>query len=206
MLQHLRPAVVMLSLFTGLTGIVYPLVVTGIAQVVLPFQANGSLVRRDGIVVGSQLIGQAFVGDRYFHGRPSATNAPDPKDDTKTIDVPYNAANSSGSNLGPTSKKLLERVVADVAELRKQGADRIPADAVTASASGLDPDISPVFAILQVARVAAARGLEEGRVRDLVARLTERPLLGVLGEPHVNVLSLNLALDALASASVSGGR
>lgn len=205
MLQHLRPAVVMLGLFTGLTGIVYPLVVTGIAQIAMPFQANGSLLRRDGVVIGSRLIGQSFVGDRYFHGRPSATSAPDPKDDTKTIDLPYNAANSSGSNLGPTSKKLLDRVMADVAELRKQGADRIPADAVTTSASGLDPDISPAFATLQTARVAAARGMDEARVRDLVALHMQLPLLGVLGEPHVNVLNLNIALDAMASAAAAGG-
>ena len=196
MLSHLRPAVVMLGLFTGLTGIVYPLAITGVAQIALPWQANGSRIVHDGKPVGSLLIGQDFVSKRYFHGRPSATSAPDPKDDTKTIDAPYNAANSSGSNLGPLSKKLVDRVSGDVDVLRKAGAAAIPADAVTTSASGLDPHISPAFAELQVARIAASRHVAPGRVRALLQQHVATPVLGVFGEPRVNVLQLNLALDA----------
>ena len=196
MLSHLRPAVVMLGLFTGLTGIAYPLAITCVAQIALPWQANGSRIVHDGKTVGSLLIGQDFVSDRYFHGRPSATSAPDPKDDTKTIDAPYNAANSSGSNLGPLSKKLVDRVSGDVDVLRKAGAAAIPADAVTTSASGLDPHISPAFAELQVARIAASRHVAPGRVRALLQQHVATPVLGVFGEPRVNVLQLNLALDA----------
>lgn len=198
MLTLIRPAVVMLLLFTGLTGLVYPLFVTGIAQVVAPFQANGSLIVRDGKVIGSALIGQSFSTERYFHSRPSATSGPDPKDDTKTVDAPYNAANSSGSNLGPTAKKLVERVRPDVDALKGDaGARGVPVDAVTASASGLDPHISPAFAKLQAARVAKARGLPEGKVRGLIDQVMEQPVLGLFGEARVNVLALNLALDRL---------
>lgn len=198
MLAHIRPAIVMLLVFTGLTGVIYPLLVTAIAQIVLPFQANGSLITRDGKTIGSELIGQQFASDRYFHGRPSATSTPDPKDDTKTVDAPYNAANSSGSNLGPTSQKLIDRVKADVAGLQAEtGAITVPADAVTTSASGLDPDISPAFAKLQSGRIAKARNLTEDRVRGLISEQTSAPVLGLIGEPRVNVLLLNLALDRL---------
>lgn len=200
MLTHLRPALVMLAVFTALTGFVYPLAITGVAQLALNANANGSLLRKDNLVVGSALIGQSFASDRYFHGRPSATSAPDPADATKTLDAPYNAANSSGSNLGPTSKKLVDRVQADVETLRRAGATAIPADAVTTSASGLDPHISPEFALLQVARVAAARNISAERVRAVLAEHTAQPVLGVIGEPRVNVLQLNLALDAAAGA------
>ena len=184
MLSHLRPALVMVALFTLLTGIAYPLAVTGVAQLALPSAANGSLAIRDAAVVGSTLIGQSFVSDKYFWPRPSAAG-----------EKGYDAANSSGSNLGPLSKKLIERVKADVS-LRRAGADVVPADSVTASASGLDPHISPSFAALQIARVAATRKVPEARVRALVEKAVERPVLGLLGEPRVNVLLLNLALDA----------
>ena len=196
-LPHVRPAVVMLLLFTALTGLAYPLALVVIAQVVMPYQANGSLLLREGKVVGSALIGQAFTTERYFQARPSATSAPDPKDPSKTIDAPYNAANSSGSNLGPTSKALMDRIRGDVGKLKTAGAAVVPADAVTTSGSGLDPHISPAYALLQVPRVAKARKLSEERVRQLVASHTELPTLGFLGEPRVNVLELNLALDAL---------
>ena len=198
MLQHVRPAVVLLILFSALTGLVYPLAITGIAQVVMPRQANGSLIERDGVVVGSALIGQNFKGDRYFHPRPSATTDTDPNDSTKTIDAPYNAANSSGSNLGPTSQKLVDRVKAGVEAWRAMaGPGPVPADAVTTSASGLDPDVSPANALAQVPSVAKARGLDEGRVRELVESSVDKPFLGLVGEPRVNVLRLNLALDRL---------
>ncbi len=197
MLQHLRPALVLLALFTILTGLAYPFAITGLAAVAFPGQANGSLLANaDGVVVGSRLIGQNFAKDVYFHGRPSATSATDPNDATKTIDAPYNADNSSGSNLGPTSAKLIDRVKGDVETLRQQGVrGPIPADAVTASGSGLDPDISPAYARVQVARIAKARSLPEVNVAALVDAKTERPLFGLLGEPRVNVLELNLALD-----------
>jgi K+-transporting ATPase ATPase C chain len=201
MLQHARPAIVMLALFTALLGLAYPLAITGIAGLALPDRAGGSLVHKDGTVIGSTLIGQDFTSARYFHGRPSATSAPDPKDDSKTIDAPYNAANSSGSNLGPTSRKLVERVTSEVAAMRAQGlAGPVPADAVTTSASGLDPAISPAFARAQVARVAQARGLGADRLQALVEGNTAGRLFGILGEPRVNVLRLNLALDALPPA------
>ena len=196
MLSHLRPAIVLLVLFTALAGIVYPLAMTGIVRIVLPSAANGTLIKRGNVVVGSGLIGQPFTSGKYFQGRPSATNAPDPKDESKTVDAPYNAANSAGSNLGPLSKKLIDRVEGDIATLRKAGASTIPADSVTTSASGLDPHISPAFALLQVARVAAARGIDEARVRAILERSIERPTFGLVGEPRVNVLKLNLALDA----------
>ena len=201
MLQHLRPAVVLLVLFSALTGLVYPLAVTGIAQIALPRQANGSLIEKGGVVVGSALIGQNFKTERYFHPRPSATNEPDPKDPSKTVDDPYNAANSSGSNLGPTSKALADRVKAGVEAWRAMaGTGPVPADAVTTSASGLDPDISPESALAQVASVAKARGLDADRIRQLVNASIEGRAFGLIGEPRVNVLRLNLALDQLKSS------
>jgi potassium-transporting ATPase KdpC subunit len=198
MLAQLRPAIVMIVLFTGLTGLAYPLAITAIAKLAMSHNANGSVIERDGTVVGSSLIGQNFTSDRYFHGRPSATSAPDPADATKTVDAPYNAANSSGSNLGPTSKKLVDRVNASIeAEFAAGRLDVVAADAVTTSASGLDPHISPQFALAQVPAVAKARGLNEGRVRKLVEANVEQRFAGIIGEPRVNVLHLNLALDAL---------
>jgi K+-transporting ATPase ATPase C chain len=194
MLSQIRPAIVMIVLFTALTGVIYPLAITGIAQIALRGPADGSLIAKNGAIVGSALIGQNFTADKYFHGRPSATSAPDPKDSTKTIDAPYNAANSSGSNLGATSQKLIDRVKADVATLGGSPDKPVPADAVTTSASGLDPHISPSYAFQQASRVAAARGLKEDSIRDLVARRTEKPFLGIFGEPRINVLLLNLDL------------
>ncbi len=198
MREHLRPAVTMIVLFTGITGLIYPLAVTGLAQILFPRQANGSLVEVDGRVVGSSLIGQVFREDRYFQGRPSATVAPDPKDASKTVDAPYNAANSGGSNLGPTSKALIERVEADVAARKAENPGAtVPTDLVTASGSGLDPHISPAAALFQVPRVAKARGIGEDRLRRLVDQHIEGRTFGLLGEPRVNVLALNLALDRL---------
>ena len=202
MLSHLRPAIVMIALFTLLTGVAYPLAITGLAQAALKGPADGSLISRSGVVVGSILIGQSFASDTYFHGRPSATSAPDPKDSTKTIDAPYNAANSSGSNLGPTSQKLLDRVKGDVATLRGAGTAPVPADAVTTSASGLDPDISPDFALMQVPRVAQARKLPEDKVKELVDAHISSRAWGIFGENRVNVLELNLDLDAMAPSLV----
>ena len=190
----------MIVVMTLLTGILYPLAMTGIAQAVFPYQANGSLIRQNGKVIGSALIGQNFTSDKYFHGRPSATNAPDPKDPTKTVDAPYNAANSSGSNLGPTSKALVDRVKKDAAELEAQNPNMpLPVDLVTTSASGLDPDITPAAALFQVPRVAKARGMTEDQLRQFVQTHIESRVLGIIGEPHVNVLGLNLALDAMAA-------
>ncbi len=201
MLQPLRPAFVLLLLFSALTGLLYPLAVTGIAQIALSAQANGSLIEKGGAVVGSALIGQNFKSDKYFHPRPSATTDTDPNDATKTIDAPYNAANSSGSNLGPTSQKLVDRVKAGVAAWRTiAGPGPVPADAVTTSASGLDPDVSPETALAQVAAVAKARGLAEGKVRELVEASIEKPAFGLIGGPRVNILRLNLALDGLKSS------
>ena len=201
MLRQLRPAVVLLILLSALTGLVYPLAITGIAQAVLPYRANGSLVGKAGAPVGSVLIGQNFASDRYFHGRPSATQTQDPAhpdDSSKTIDAPYNADNSTGSNLGPTSQKLVDRVKADVAAKRAAGwATPIPVDAVTTSASGLDPEISPATAFAQVPVVAKARGLPEEKVRALVATHVKGRALGLIGEPRVNVLQLNFTLDAM---------
>lgn len=198
MLKEIRPAIVMMVLLTALTGLVYPLAMTGVAQAVFPYQANGSLIVKDGKVIGSELIGQNFASDRYFHGRPSATTDTDPNDAAKTVAAPYNAANSSGSNAGPTSKALFDRVQADTDKLKAENPSApVPIDLVTTSASGLDPDITPAAAHFQAPRVAKARGLPEARVRELVAQNTEGRFLGVLGEPRVNVLKLNMALDAL---------
>jgi len=200
MLKEIRPAIVMMVALTVITGLVYPLAMTEMAQLVFPTQANGSLIVRDGKVIGSTLIGQSFTEARYFQGRPSATSAPDPADPTKTVSAPYNAASSSGSNTGPTSKALIERVQGDVDRLKAENPKAaIPVDLVTTSASGLDPHITPAAAWFQVPRVATARGLPEARVRELVARHVEGRFLGVLGEPRVNVLQLNMALDALKS-------
>ena len=197
MLKEIRPAIVILIALTLITGLVYPLVITGIAGVLFPYQAQGSMIERNGMVVGSELIGQVFADDKYFHGRPSATNTPDPKDPTKNVDAPYNAANSGGSNLGPTSKALSDRLQADVEKLKAENPGAgVPVDLVTTSASGLDPHISPAAALFQLPRVAKARNLPEDRVRALVDQQTEGRLFGLLGEPRVNVLALNLALDA----------
>lgn len=199
MLKELRPAILILLVMTVLTGIVYPLGMTGIAGLVFPDQAGGSLLTRNGTVVGSSLIGQSFTSEKYFHGRPSATSGTDV--DGNTVAVPYNAASSAGSNLGPTSKVLIGRMERDVAALRARNPSTpVPVDLVTASASGLDPDITPAGALFQVPRVAKARGLPEERVRQLVEAHTEGRFLGIFGEPHVNVLELNLALDGLASS------
>lgn len=201
MLKEFRPAIVVLVVLTVITGLVYPLAITGAAQVLFPYQAQGSLIEQGDKVVGSALIGQQFTSDKYFHGRPSATTAPDPKDASKTVPAPYNAANSGGSNLGPTSKALADRLKADVEKLKEENPSQpVPVDLVTTSGSGLDPDISPEAALFQVQRVAKARGLPEDRVRALVAAQTRARLLGLIGEPRVNVLRLNLALDQ------SGGR
>ncbi|MBR1222762.1 K(+)-transporting ATPase subunit C [Bradyrhizobium sp. U87765 SZCCT0131] len=200
MLKEIRPAIVIVVLLTAITGLAYPLVVTGIAGTIFPSQAQGSLIERDGKVVGSALIGQEFKGERYFHGRPSATTAPDPADASKTVSAPYNAANSGGSNLGPTSKALIDRVKEDVDKLKAENASSpVPADLVTTSASGLDPNISPDAAYFQVPRVAKARKMPEDAVRKLVTDRIEGRLAGLLGEPRVNVLALNLALDRAAA-------
>jgi K+-transporting ATPase ATPase C chain len=200
MVREIRPAIVVLLALTLITGLAYPLAMTGIAQAIFPNQAQGSLIERDGTVVGSALIGQQFTSDKYFHGRPSATTAPDPNDSTKTVPAPYNAANSGGSNLGPSNKALIDRVQGDMEALKKENPLMpVPADLVTTSASGLDPDISPEAALFQVPRVAKARNLPEDRVRQLVTDSTQGRLLGLLGEPRVNVLQLNLALDKLAA-------
>jgi K+-transporting ATPase ATPase C chain len=200
MLREIRPALVVILLLAAITGLLYPLAMTGLGQLLFPAQASGSLIAHDGKVVGSALIGQNFTQAGYFHGRPSATTEPDPADPTKTVPVPYAADNSGGSNLAPTAKALVERVQADADKLKPEanGAP-IPADLVTTSASGLDPDISPAAALLQVHRVAAARGLTDAQVRALVESHVEERQFGVLGEPRVNVLQLNLALDGLTA-------
>lgn len=196
MLKEFRPAIVLLVALTMITGLAYPLAMTGIAEVLFPKQAQGSLITRNGKVVGSELIGQSFTTDRYFHGRPSATLGPDPADASKTVPQPYNASNSMGSNLGPTNKSLIERVRGDVDKLKAENPSaRVPVDLVTTSGSGLDPDISPAAAYFQVARVAKARNLPEDNIRQLVERHVEEPFLGIIGERHVNVLALNLDLD-----------
>jgi K+-transporting ATPase ATPase C chain len=196
MLREIRPAIIVLLALTVITGLAYPLAMTGVAGVIFPSQAAGSLVERNGQVVGSSLIGQEFKDDKYFHGRPSATTAADPNDSSKTVSAPYNAANSGASNLGPTSKALNDRIKDDVEKLKAENPQySVPVDLVTTSASGLDPDISPEAALFQVPRVAKARNLAEDRVRAVVTQNTQGRLLGLLGEPHVNVLALNLALD-----------
>jgi K+-transporting ATPase ATPase C chain len=199
MLREIRPAIILLLGLTLITGLAYPLAMTAVAGVIFPKQAEGSLIEKDGKVVGSALIGQEFKSDKYFHGRPSATAAPDPNDSTKTVPAPYNAANSGGSNLGPTSKALNDRVREDVEKLKAENPSMpVPADLVTTSGSGLDPDISPEAALFQVPRIAKVRGLSEDRVLQLVNDNTAGRLGGLLGEPRVNVLALNLALDATA--------
>lgn len=196
MLREIRPAIVLLLVLTAVTGLTYPLAMTAIAGAIFPAQAQGSLIEKDGKVVGSALIGQEFKDEKYFHGRPSATVAPDPNDSTKTVPAPYNAANSGGSNLGPTSKALADRLKEDVDKLRGENPNAaVPVDLVTTSASGLDPDISPEAAQFQVPRVAKARNVPEDQVKQLVASNTQGCLLGLIGEPRINVLTLNLALD-----------
>lgn len=197
MLRELRPAIMMLIGFTVLLGVVYPLGMTGISQALFPWQANGSLLTKNGQVIGSALIGQNFTSPKYFHGRLSVTTEPDPKDSTKTIPTPYAADNSSASNLGPTSKALMDRIKGDVKTLKAQNTAPVPVDLVTSSGSGLDPDITPAGAYFQIPRVAKARGLSEANVHTLVDQHIEGRFLGLFGEPHVNVLELNLALDAL---------
>lgn len=197
MLRHIRASLVILLSMTVLLGLAYPLAMTGLSRALFPAQASGSLVERDGKTVGSVLLGQNFTSDRYFHGRPSATVDTDPNDATKTVPAPYNAANSAGSNLGPTSKALVDRVQEDVGKLGGSKDKPVPVDLVTTSGSGLDPHISPAAAAWQVAAVAKARNLPEAEVQKLVAQYTEGRVFGVLGEPKVNVLKLNLALDAL---------
>jgi K+-transporting ATPase ATPase C chain len=196
MLKEIRPAIVLILAFTLITGVIYPLVMTGIAGVIFPYQAHGSLIEKDGKVIGSLLIGQEFASDRYFHGRPSATLGPDPSDPSKTTGVPYNASNSGGSNLGPTNKTLIDRVTADVDKLKQENPSaQVPIDLVTTSGSGLDPHVTPQAAYFQVPRVAKARNMPENALRDLVGEHIEGRTLGLFGEPRVNVLALNLALD-----------
>ncbi|MBR0904929.1 MULTISPECIES: K(+)-transporting ATPase subunit C [Bradyrhizobium] len=200
MLREIRPAIVLLLVLTAITGLAYPLAMTAIAGTLFPVQAQGSLIEKDGKVIGSALIGQEFKDDKYFHGRPSATLAPDPNDSSKTVSAPYNAANSGGSNLGPTSKALADRLKEDVDKLKAENPNAaVPVDLVTTSASGLDPDISPEAAEFQVPRVAKARHMSEDQLKQLVAANTKGRLLGLLGEPRVNVLALNLALDQVAA-------
>lgn len=197
-IKQARPAIMLLAALTVITGVAYPLAITGIAETVFPHQANGSLIEKDGKLIGSSLIGQNFAGETYFHGRPSATSDTDPADSTKTVPSPYNAQNSSGSNAGPTSKGLMDRVKGDADKLvaENPGAE-VPVDLITTSASGLDPDITPAAATFQVGRVAKARRIPEARVRQLVSDHTQGRLFGVIGENRVNVLELNMALDAL---------
>lgn len=199
MLKELRPAI---TVFVGLmliTGLAYPVAMTIAAQALFPSQANGSLIEKNGRVIGSALIGQHFTSDRYFQGRPSATLGPDPADASKTVSQPYNAANSMGSNLGPTNKALIERVQQDVERLRAENpGTAVPIDLVTTTGSGLDPHISPAAAYFQAPRVAKARNIPVSRIEALVSQHVEPRLLGVLGEPRVNVLALNLALDRVA--------
>jgi K+-transporting ATPase ATPase C chain len=200
MLKEIRPAIVLLVALALITGLIYPLALTAIASAVFPHQAQGSLIEQNGKVIGSALIGQVFSDNKHFHGRPSATMAPDPKDPSKTVDAPYNAANSGGSNMGPTSKALAERLKGDVGRLQKENPSQtVPIDLVTTSGSGLDPDISPEAARFQALRIAKARGLPESRVQALVDNQIEGRTFGLLGEPRINVLKLNLALDKLRS-------
>lgn len=201
MLNQIRPAIVMMIVMTVITGLAYPLGMTGIAELIFPNQANGSLIEKDGKVVGSALIGQNFTDAKYFHGRPSATTETDPNDATKTVPVPYAADNSAASNLGPTSKALVDRVAGDVKTLQDENPGTpVPVDLLTTSASGLDPDVTPAGALFQVPRVAKARGMPEAAVKKLVDDSITPRTFGVLGEPRVNVLALNLALDAAQGA------
>lgn len=200
MIKEIRPAMVLLVALALITGLVYPLAMTALGGALFPDQASGSLIEKDGKVIGSALIGQSFQDDKYFHGRPSATTAPDPKDSSKTVDAPYNAAASAGSNLGPTSRALAERLKGDVEKLKQENPTAwVPVDLVTASGSGLDPDISPEAARFQIPRIAKARGLPEASLSALVGSTVKGRMLGILGEPRVNVLELNLALDKLRS-------
>jgi K+-transporting ATPase ATPase C chain len=200
MLKEVPPAIVFIIALTAITGFIYPLVMTGIAGVIFPYQAQGSLIEKDGQVIGSALIGQDFKSDRYFHGRPSATLGPDPSDPSKSTGVPYNAVNSMGSNLGPTNKALIERVKGEADRLKAENPSaQVPIDLVTTSGSGLDPDVSPEGALFQVPRVAKARNMSEDSVRQLVNEHIEGRTLGILGEPRVNVLELNLALDSVGT-------
>jgi len=199
-MSQVRPAILMTVMMTLILGLAYPLAMTGIAQVAFPYQANGSLIEKNGTQIGSELIGQNFTAEKYFHGRPSMTPGPDPQDPSKTVPTPYNGGFSVGSNYGPTAKPLIDRVGQTVEALKKENPGQaVPADLATASSSGLDPDITPAGALFQVPRVAKARNLPEDQVRQLVADNTEGRFLGVIGEPHVNVLKLNLALDAIAN-------
>ena len=198
MLNQIRPAILMILVMTIITGLLYPLAMTGIAQAVFPYQAGGSMIVQNGKAMGSELIGQNFASDKYFHGRLSATSGPDPKDPSKSVSAPYNAANSSGSNLGPTSKALMDRVKDDAAKLQEENpAVPVPVDLVTTSASGLDPDITPAGALFQVPRVAKARNLPDDQLLKLVQAQVQDRVIGIIGEPHVNVLKLNMALDAM---------
>jgi K+-transporting ATPase ATPase C chain len=200
MLNELRPAILMLVVMTAICGLAYPLGITGVAQLIFPYQANGTLIEKNGKVIGSGLIGQNFTDDKYFHGRPSMTTDTDPNDPNKTVSAPYNAAASVASNLGVTSKVLVERVKEDTDKLKAENPSvPVPADLATSSSSGLDPHITPAGALFQVPRVAKARGLREDQIRQLVSSHTEGRFVGIIGERRVNVLSLNLALDALAA-------
>ena len=202
MFNQIRPAIMMIIAMTIITGLFYPLAMTGIAQAIFPYQAGGSMIEQNGKVIGSELIGQNFTADKYFHGRPSATSEPDPKDSTKTVPVPYAADNSAGSNLGPTSKALVDRVKGDAERLQAENPNTpVPVDLVTTSASGLDPDVTPAGALFQVPRVAKARGIPEERVVQLVQAHLEDRVLGIVGEPHVNVVKLNMALDAMQNTA-----
>jgi len=200
MLKEIRPAIILIVALTLITGLAYPLAMTGLSETLFPYQSQGSLIERDGKVIGSDLIGQAFTSDRYFHGRPSATTGTDPADPSKSVPQPYNAVNSGGSNLGPTSKALIDRVKADVDTLKQENpSEPVPQDLVTTSGSGLDPHISPEAAFFQVPRIAKARNIPDYRVRQLIQERVEGRMFGLLGEPRVSVLALNLALDRTAA-------
>lgn len=200
MLKEFRPAIVLVVALTLITGLAYPLAMTGLSGLLFPYQAAGSLIAKNGNIVGSTLIGQNFASDKYFHGRLSATTSPDPADASKSVAAPYNAANSMASNLGPTSKALADRLTGDVDKLKAENAAvAVPADLVTTSGSGLDPHISPGAALFQAPRIAKARNISEDRVRELVNDNVDGRFLGLLGEPRVNVLALNMALDGASA-------